>query len=159
MTNALDRREISHANMFYLDLSEAFDKLNHYRLINYLCSLGMNHGFLCWLCSYLCSRTMCVKIRDTLGPIITIPSGVPQGSVLGPFLFAAFMGDVIFSSNNIKCIKYADDVTLIEPLSSDQISSVSIHDCITIFEQKGLFLIKANVRNCIYVASCNVLQI
>ena len=68
---------------------------------------------------------MSVKIRDTLGPIITIPSCVPQGSVLGPFLSAAFMGSVNFRELNVKCIKYADDVTLIEPLSINYTSSVS----------------------------------
>lgn len=142
VTTALDRKEICHVNMFCLDLSKAFDKLSHHRLINYLSSRGMNHGCLRWLYSYLCSRTMCVKIRDTLGPIVQIPSGVPQGSVLGPFLFAAFMGAVGFPGDRITCIKYADDVTLIEPLSSQQVSSVSMRDCITVFEQNGLYVNK-----------------
>ena len=152
VTTALDRKEISHVNMFCIDLSKAFDKLNHHRFINYLFSRGMNHGFLRWLISYLCSRTMCVKIRDNFGPIITIPSGVPQGSVLGPFLFAAFMGDVKLCDNSVKCIKYADDVTLIEPLSSNQVSSVSIRDCMTIFEQKGL---SVNQNKCRQLHICH----
>lgn len=138
VTTVLDRKDVSHVNMFCLDLSKAFDKLSHHRLINYLSSNGMNHGFLRWLCSYLFSRSMCVKIHDSFGPRVTIPSGVPQGSVLGPFLFAAFMGSIDFCHLNVKCIKYADDITLIEPLTSNMTSSVSIDECISIFDQVGL---------------------
>ena len=155
VTADLDSKNVCHLNMFCLDLSKAFDKLNHNRLINFLSSAGMNHGILRWLSSYLCSRSMCVRIRDNLGPIFAASSGVPQGSVLGPFLFAAFLGDVTFSGKNIKCIKYADDITLIEPLSSDQVSSVSIQDCITIFEQKGLFV---NPNKCKQMHICRKLQ-
>ena len=72
VTASLDSRDFSHVNMFCLDLSKAFDKLNHHRLINYLSSQGINHGCLRWLYSYLFPRTMCVKIHDiyTFGPII-----------------------------------------------------------------------------------------
>ena len=73
--------------MFCLDLSKAFDKLQHNRLINYLSTRGMNHGFLSWLLSYLQHRSFSIEICNRLGPIVEIHSGVPQGSVLGPFLF------------------------------------------------------------------------
>lgn len=152
VTLSLDRKDVSHVNMFCLDLSKAFDKLSHHRLINYLNSLGMNHGCLRWLYSYLISRTMCVKIHDVLGPIVTIPSGVPQGSVLGPFLFAAFMGSIHFDHLNVECIKYADDVTLIEPLSSNQVSSVFLEDCMSVFIQKGL---SVNQNKCKQLHICH----
>ena len=155
VTSVLDRKDVSHVNMFCLDLSKAFDKLNHHRLLNYLSSKGMNHGFLRWLSSYLYSRTMCVKIRDNIGPSVIIPSGVPQGSVLGPFLFAAFMGSVNFCHLNVNCIKYADDVTLIEPLTSTTASSVSIDECTNIFDQKGL---SVNRNKCKQLHICRKLH-
>ena len=71
-----------------------------------------------------------------------VPSGVPQGSVLGPFLFAAFMGAIKFDDLRVKCIKYADDVTLIEPVYANNTSSVSLDECISIFNQWGLFVNK-----------------
>ena len=115
ITKALDCKDIPHANVFCLDLSKAFDQLHHHHLLNYLCTKGFNHGFLKWLRSYLSFRAMRVKVLNTLGPVFDIPSSVPQGSVLGPFLFAAFMGSVDISFMNVRCIKYADDVTLVEP--------------------------------------------
>ena len=81
---------------------------------------------------------MNVKVLNTLGPTVVIPSGVPQGSVLGPFLFAAYMGSVHFPFPNVHCLKYADDVTLIESLSHLQTPSVSLDACVSVFDSKGL---------------------
>ena len=137
VTRALDCKDTTHVNIFCLDLSRAFDKLQHHRLLNFLNGCGLNHGFLRWLLCYLSSRSMCVKVLHNLGPCVTIPSGVPQGSILGPFLFAAFMGSVKFHGIEIS-IKYADDVIIIESLSGGQVSSVTLRDCVSTFDQKGL---------------------
>ena len=146
VTLALDCKHTSHVNIFCLDLSRAFDKLQHHRLLNYLSVCGFNHGFLCWLRSYLCSRTMSVKLMNSYGPTVVIPSGVPQGSVLGPFLFAAFMGSVNFSGVNLKSIKYADDVTIIESVSRGQFSSVNLDNCISIFNAEGLVVNRSKCK-------------
>ena len=102
----------------------------------------MNHGFLRWLQSYLHARGFCVKICDRLGPVTAARSGVPQGSVLGPYLFAAFMGSISFPQSNVQCVKYADDITLIESISRNQasVSSISIATCASLFDQRGLML-------------------
>ena len=146
VTQALDYKNTSHVNIFCLDLSRASDKLQHYRLLNYLFACGFNHGFLCWLRSYLCSRSMRVKLMNTYGPVVNIPSGVPQGSVLGPFLFAAFMGSINFSGVNLKSIKYADDVTIIESVPRGQVSSVNLDNCISIFNAEGLIVNRSKCK-------------
>ena len=138
VTRALDCKQTAAVDVFCLDLSRAFDKLQHHRLLNYLSDCGFNHGFLRWLNSYLSCRTMNVRVLNVLGPSVVIPSGVPQGSVLGPFLFAAYMGSVIFPFSNVHCIKYADDVTLIEPLSRHQTPTISLDVCVSVFNNKGL---------------------
>lgn len=154
VSRALDCQQTSSVNVFCLDLSRAFDKLQHHRLVNHLSECGFNHGFLCWLLSYLSDRIMNVKVMNNLGPPVSIPSGVPQGSVLGPFLFAAFMGSISFSFSNVRCIKYADDVSLIEPLSCQQSSSVSLDACVSVFNNKGL---SVNRSKCKQIVFCRTL--
>lgn len=146
VTMALDRKQTVGVNIFCLDLSKAFDKLQHHRLLNYLSNCGLNHGFLRWLCSYLSSRSMSVKVLNNFGPVVSVPSGVPQGSVLGPFLFAAFMGSINFSVENVKCIKYADDLTIIEPLSLNQPSCITLSALESLFEDCGLVLNRSKCK-------------
>ena len=145
-TNSLDLKDTCAVNIFCLDLSRAFDKLMHHRLINHLHDQGLNHGFLKWLLSYLSSRSMRVKIMNTLGPLVAIQSGVPQGSVLGPFLFTAFMGSIDFSKSNTKCVKYADDVTIIETVSRNQPSTITFDACEDAFNSVGLLLNKSKCK-------------
>ena len=148
ITRSLDCVNTSHVNVYCLDLSRAFDKLQHNRLLNYLSSSGLNHGFLLWLQSYLLSRTFCVKICDRFGPVTVARSGVPQGSVLGPYLFAAFMGSILFSQSNVQCVKYADDITLIESISLNQahVSSISLATCTSLFDERGLTLNRSKCK-------------
>ena len=153
ITRELDVRTTSHVNVFCLDLSKAFDKLQHHRLINHLSACGLDHGFLSWLLSYLKHRSFCVKICNRLGPIVEIHSGVPQGSVLGPFLFAAYMGSLSFSALHVSCVKYADDVTLIEPVSSNRPSSISLDDCVSLFRSAGLFVNSAKCKQLCIICS------
>ena len=146
ITKALDLKNTSAVNIFCLDLSRAFDKLHHHRLINHLHDQGLNHGFLRWLLSYLSSRSMRVKIMNVLGPHVAIQSGVPQGSVLGPFLFSAFMGSIDFPNDNAKSIKYADDVSIIETVPHHQQSSVTLDKCEAIISCKGLRLNRSKCK-------------
>ncbi|MEL7308264.1 MAG: reverse transcriptase family protein, partial [Pseudomonadota bacterium] len=146
VTESLDYKQTCVVNMFCLDLSKAFDKLHHHRLINFLSGCGFNHGFLRWLYSYLSSRTFCVKVMNTFGSTVASPSGVPQGSVLGPFLFAAFMGSIKFPFKNVKCVKYADDVTIIEALCQNEISSISLDYCESVFREQGLFVNRSKCK-------------
>ena len=152
MQNAIsvinDSRENVGTRVLCLDLSKAFDSLSHVRLLNLLSDKGLNHGFLTWLKSYLISRTLRVKVRGNLGPEVTIPSGVPQGSILGPFLFAAFMGQIEFPQfPNVCCVQYADDVTLIEPITEQNYEMLPFDYVSKKFSDAGLILnkLKCNV--------------
>ena len=94
ITRYLDMSNVDAVRLTCLDLSKAFDKLHHNRLLNYLAANDVNKGFVLWLRDYLCDRQQRVKINGNFGPTIHILSGVPQGSVLGPYLCASFMGSL-----------------------------------------------------------------
>ena len=89
---------------------------------------------------------MCVTIMIDDGPTVNVPLGVPQGSVLGSFLFAAYMGSVNFTGDNIECIKFADDVTIVETVLCQRVSSISLDSCESVFRNKGLTVNRGNCK-------------
>ena len=119
---SLDSCETVAVHMYCLDLTKAFDKIHHNRLLNYLNDRGMNHGFLNWLQSYLSNRKVYVQINGVASPVFDVRSGVPQGTVLGPYLFASFMGFLLSKCCEAKIVVYADDVTIIEPICKTSVS-------------------------------------
>ena len=74
-----------------LDLSAAFDTIDHDILLTRLSSwFGIHGSVLNGFKSYLSSRTFCVKCNDCFSSLHTSLYGVPQGSVLGPLLFIMY---------------------------------------------------------------------
>ena len=85
IASAIDRKELT-AGVF-LDLSKAFDTLDHKILFNKLEHYGICGMALQWIKSYLSNRKQFVQFRKTCSDEQVIKCGVPQGSVLGPLLF------------------------------------------------------------------------
>ena len=79
------------AVMLGLDLSAAFDTINHQLLLERLKSdFGIDGLAFSWLQSYLSNRTQYVKLGKTSSSPVELLAGVPQGSVLGPLLFTTY---------------------------------------------------------------------
>jgi len=117
-----------------LDLSAAFDTIDHCVLIDRLReTFGVSGVALRWLQSYLADRTQCVKVGSEQSPTSTVTVGVPQGSVLGPFLFSAYVSPIanIISSHGVKFHQYADDTQLYTAIKSqtDQQSLNNLELC------------------------------
>ena len=103
---------------FYIDLSKAFDSLNHEILLYKLSHYGVNGISSTLLRCYLSNRKQYVTIGDVKSAVLSITTGVPQGSIIGPLLFNVYINDIIKSSAKFSFILYADDTTLNSTLES-----------------------------------------
>lgn len=107
---AMDSNEIP-INI-YLDLSKAFDTLDHQILLNKFKYYGVQNMSLNLLNSYLCNRQQYVVFNDVYSDFKPISTGVPQGSILGPLFFIIYLNDLSRVCNMFKPVIYADDTTL-----------------------------------------------
>ena len=100
----------------FMDLSKAFDTMDHKILLNKLKYYGINWTPLSWFMSYLSSRTQFVEINHVKSSRSSISTGVPQSSILWPLLFLIYINELPCASNLFYCILYADDTTLFNSL-------------------------------------------
>ena len=78
----------------FFDLSQAFDSVWTRGLLCKLRAFGLSGNVYNWLTSYLIGRSQCVRVRGHLSRPATVESGVPQGSIVGPLLFAIYVNDL-----------------------------------------------------------------
>ena len=108
--NSIDNKGL--AGAVFMDLSKAFDCVNHGLLIAKLSAYGLNMDALQLIRSYLTNRQQRVKINSSFSAWKEIKIGVPQGSVLGPLLFNVFANDIFWFPHRTKIRNYADDTTI-----------------------------------------------
>ena len=110
IASALDNKH--HCAALFVDLSKAFDTVDHTLLVQRLKEIGFDFNILTWFQSYLNGRSQCVKLGQTKSNFLPLTKGVPQGSVLGPILSTLYINDIASSLNNCQVHFYADDTVL-----------------------------------------------
>jgi hypothetical protein len=104
-------------DVIYMDLSKAFDRVNHRLLLYKLDDFGLSDGLILLIESYLQKRVQFVQYRGFRSESFSQTSGVPQGSVLGPLFFNIFINDLT-SLLNENFQMYADDLKIYRTVST-----------------------------------------
>ena len=117
-------RTTNEVRTFFLDLSKAFDTIDHNLLIRKLENYGIRGNSLNWFKYYLKGRIQRVKLNNVSSGWEEIVCGVPQGSILGPLLFIIYVNDMPLVCRHLEAILFADETNL---------SAIGLH-CVDIEE-------------------------
>ena len=142
-----------------IDLSKAFDTVDHQLLLNDIKNLPLNDYIVRFLCAYLRGRYTYVFFRNAKSKNRKVKQGVPQGGVLSPILFNLYMASMPPPPGNIKIVSYADDGNLlnsgpkIEPLVEEL--NIYLETLNTWFKNRNLFISPSKSSATLFTTSSN----
>ena len=112
----LDNR--GQVDFIYLDMSKAFDKVSHCKLLRKLRDYGFGGTLLAWLESYLHDQMQRVTAFGVNSLALPVTSGVPQGSILDPMLFLLYANSLPGTVKSSHVAAFADDTKILKSIKS-----------------------------------------
>ena len=129
-----------------LDVSKAFDCINHIKLFEKMISCGLSDKVLKWFKSYFTRRQL-VKFNDQSSDILNVDTGIGQGTILGPLVFVFYINDVVTNISELRINMYADDCLIYTIGNSWETMFPKIQDGLNSFQNWCLAnSLKLNVR-------------
>src|ERR1043165_1332461 len=109
----LEARDNGHFSIgIFLNLSKAFNTVNHEILISKLNHYGIREICLNWIRDYLRNRKQCISYNGHASSMLDVKCGVPHGSILGPLLFLIYVNDISHTSTTLQFLMFADDTNM-----------------------------------------------
>ncbi|CAB4000775.1 RNA-directed DNA polymerase from mobile element jockey [Paramuricea clavata] len=141
---ALDQGHCS-VRIFFADFKKGFDLVDHNVIIDELLKLQVSPAIIRWIKSFLTSREQCVKIGPSFSSWKPVNGGLPQGTKLGPLLFAILVNSLLQDWNGR--IKFVDDATALEivPRCSPSLLPILVNDVSQYASSRGM---KLNSKKC-----------
>ena len=111
-TGVNQRKPLHRTICVAVDLTEAFDTVNHNVLLSKIARSTLPEATCRWLSNYIRGRKSVTSCRDVKSKAMVINTGVPQGSKLSPTLFSFYIADMPRPTKPVRRICYADDITV-----------------------------------------------
>ena len=149
----MDKKKIS--LLLLLDLSKAFDSVNHNILLNKCETLNVDPS---WFKDYLHNRLQSVRLNNVVSSPMSVGFGVPQGSILGPILFNVYVNDLKNVLHDCFIVQYADDTQILIDDHIDNLEDLIqraeevLHRVKVYFQMNGLLLNEKKTQ-CIFLGS------